>query len=163
MKNLGAYLLPLIILLPISAFAQTNKSAAAQAEQNAIVITFKDGHQQSIALSDVAKIEFKTSSTQASLRGERAVFTGEWKVGVGGAPGSFYITLAADGTATKSIGSQRGKWEVVGGEARISWDDGWHDVIRRAGNHFEKAAYAPGKPLTESPTNVASAARTEPM
>jgi hypothetical protein len=153
----------LAILIGIAAAAQSSKSPGTQVEQNAIVITFKDGHQQSIALSDIAKIEFKTSSTQASLRGQRAVFTGEWKVGVGGAPGSFYITLASDGTATKSIGSQRGKWEVVGGEARISWDDGWHDVIRRNGSRYEKAAYAPGKPLTESPTNVASAARTEPM
>lgn len=163
MRKMGAYVLAATILSAIPSIAQTSKGATTQGEQNAIIITFKDGHQQSIALADVAKIEFKTSATPASLRSERALFTGQWKVGMGGVPGTFYITLASDGTATKSVGSEHGKWEVVGGEARISWDDGWHDVIRRAGKGYEKAAYAPGRPLTDSPTNVASATRTEPM
>jgi len=163
MRNIGGWVLAVTILIDIPALAQASKGAAPQGEPNAILITFKDGHQQSIALADVAKIEFKTSVTQASLRGDRAVFTGEWKVGIGGAVGTFYITLAADGTATKSMGSEHGRWEVVGGEARITWDDGWHDVIRRAGNHFEKAAYAPGRTFAETPTNIASATRTEPM
>lgn len=161
MKN-KVYMLAVMVLLAIPSIAQ-NKATATPSEQSALIITFKDGHQQSIPLADVAKMEFKTGANQASLRSERALFTGEWKVGLGGAPGSFYITLATDGTAKKSVGSQHGTWEVVGGEARISWDDGWHDVIRKAGSKYEKAAYAPGKPLTESPTNVASATRTEPM
>src|SRR5215813_88725 len=160
MKTVGV--LAIAILIAIPAIGQTGKSASTQSEQNAIVISFKDGHQQSIPLADVSKIEFKASVTQASKR-ERAAFAGKWKVGIGGAPGSFYITLASDGTATKSIGSEHGKWEVVDGEARISWDDGWHDVIRKAGNHYEKAAYAPGTSFSEAPNNVASATRTESL
>ena len=162
MRNACAHVLAVTILIAIPLSAQ-DKRATTQGEQSSLVITFKDGHQQSIVLAEVAKIEFKTSSTQASRRSERAVFTGQWKVGIGGAPGTFVITLSPDGTATKSVGSEHGRWEVVEGEARISWDDGWHDVIRRAGHGFEKAAYAPGKPLTDAPTNVASASRTEPM
>jgi hypothetical protein len=46
---------------------------------------------------------------------------------------------------------------VVSGEAQISWDDGWHDVIRKAGSKFEKAAYAPGASLSGKPNNVADA------
>jgi len=160
MRTIGVLAIAILIAIPV--IGQTSKPATTQSEQNAIVITFKDGHQQSIALADVSKIEFKTSATQASKR-ERASFAGKWKVGIGGAPGSFYITLSSDGTATKSIGSEHGKWEVVDGEARISWDDGWRDVIRKAGNHYEKAAYAPGKSFSDAPNNVASATRTESL
>jgi hypothetical protein len=152
----------LAILIAIPVLSQTN-TTSTQAAQNAIIITFKDGRQQSIPLTDVAKIEFKTSTSQTSLRGTRALFTGEWKVGTGVAGDTFLITLAADGTATKTHGNPDGHWEVVGGEARITWDDGWRDVIRKRGSKYEKAAYAPGKSLTESPSNVASATRTEPM
>jgi hypothetical protein len=160
MRNLGV--LAVAILIGISAVAQTSKSAAPPAGQNAIIITFKDGHQQSFALTDVAKIEFKTNTAQAS-RSDRALFTGEWKVGTGAGGDTFLLTLAADGTATKNIGSLRGTWEVVGNQAQITWDDGWRDVIRRSGGRWEKAAYAPGRALTDSPSNVTRAARTEPM
>jgi hypothetical protein len=156
------YALALAILIASPVLAQA-KGASTQAEQNALVITFKDGHQQTIPLSDLAKMEFKTGATQTSLRGTRALFTGEWKVGTGAAGETFLITLAADGTATKTHGSPGGHWEVINGEARITWDDGWRDVIRKVGSKYEKAAYAPGKPLSESPSNVASATRTEPM
>jgi hypothetical protein len=154
--------LALAILTSIPALTQTTKPVR-RSDQNAIVITFKDGHQQTFSLADVAKIEFKTAAVPAATRGERATLAGKWKVGTGAAMGSFYITLAADGTASKSMGSSRGTWEMVDAEAQISWDDGWHDVIRKNGNHYQKAAYAPGKPLTDAPSNVASAVRTEPM
>jgi hypothetical protein len=92
-----------------------------------------------------------------------ASFVGRWEVGLGAGGQTFYITLEKDGQATKSHGSPHGKWTMVGGEARISWDDGWHDVIRKAGNHYEKAAYAPGKSFSDSPDNITSATRTEPL
>lgn len=154
--------LALAILTALPALTQATKPAP-KTDQNSIVITFKDGHQQTYSLADVAKIEFKTSAAQSASRGERATLAGKWKVGTGAGMGSFFITLASDGTASKSMGSSKGTWEMVDAEARISWDDGWHDVIRKAGNHYEKAAFAPGRPLTDSPSNVASAVRTEPM
>jgi hypothetical protein len=92
-----------------------------------------------------------------------ASFLGKWEVGMGVAGQTFYITLEDDGKATKSIGSPNGKWAVYGEEARISWDDGWHDVIRKAGNRYEKAAYPPGKSFSDSPDNITSAKRTEPL
>jgi hypothetical protein len=99
----------------------------------------------------------KTSSTSA------ATFIGEWKVGLGVAGQSFTITLEKGGKATKTHGSPNGTWTVFGDEARITWDDGWHDVIRKAGNHWEKAAFAPGKSFTDTPDNIAGATRTEPL
>jgi len=162
MRSPAIGILVLAIVSTVPAFTQTSKTAA-KADQDAIVITFKDGHQQTFNLFDVSKIEFRTAPNQQASRIDRATLAGKWRVGTGAGVGTFYITLAAEGTATKSMGSSRGTWEMVGSEARISWDDGWHDVIRKAGNHYEKAAYAPGRPLTDSPSNVASAVRTEPM
>jgi hypothetical protein len=99
----------------------------------------------------------KTSSTSA------ATFLGEWKVGLGAGGQTFNITLEKGGKATKSHGDPNGTWTVFGDEARITWSDGWHDVIRRAGNKWEKAAYAPGKSFSDQPDNIAGATRTEPL
>ena len=161
MRTMAFRLFVFAILITVPLLAQ-NGNSPSRSDQDAIVITFKDGHQQSFELSDVAKIEFKTTS-QASLRGNRGMFAGKWQVGTGAGSGTFYITLDPDGTATKSMGPSHGRWVVVGEEARISWDDGWHDVIRRAGNHYEKVAYAPGKSFTDSPSNITSARNTEPL
>jgi hypothetical protein len=62
-----------------------------------------------------------------------------------------------NGIARKSIGATRGTWTVVDGEAHISWNDGWHDIIRKAGNGHEKLAFAPGRSYSKDPSNVADA------
>jgi hypothetical protein len=102
---------------------------------------------------------------QTSKSGSKtaASFVGEWKVGLGVGSQTFTITLEKDGKATKSHGSPNGHWTVFEDEARISWDDGWHDAIRKAGNHYEKAAFAPGKSFTDPPDNIAGATRTQPL
>jgi hypothetical protein len=149
----------LLLLFAGLAPAQTSKSSS-QAAQNAIVITFKDGHQQTFSLADITRIEFKTEgiATRSS-----ASFAGRWKVGTGVGGSTFYITLDPDGKASKTMGSMHGTWTVFGDEARISWDDGWHDVIRKAGNHYEKAAYRPGKSYSDQPDNITGATNTEPL
>lgn len=116
-----------------------------------------------IAVPAISQTGGTAQASQSAQRSQRAVFAGEWKVGTGAGNSTFLITLASDGTATKSMGAGRGTWEVVGAEARISWDDGWHDVIRKAGNHYEKAAYAPGKSYTDAPSNITGATRTQPL
>ena len=110
-----------------------------------------------VAVSLLAGQTSKPSSTSA------ATFIGEWKVGLGVAGQTFTITLEKGGKATKTHGSPNGKWTVFGDEARITWDDGWRDVIRRAGNKWEKAAYAPGKSFSDTPDNITAATRTEPL
>jgi hypothetical protein len=109
------------------------------------------------AASLLAGQSSKPNSTSA------ANFIGEWKVGLGVAGESFTITLEKGGKATKSHGSPDGTWTVYGDEARITWNDGWHDVLRRAGNRWEKVAYAPGKSFSDQPDNITGATRTEPM
>jgi hypothetical protein len=140
----------------VAAAAQPNAKAAPQGEGGTIVIVLKNGKQQSFNLADVARIEFNTGAATSMVRG-RARFLGDWTVG-DGAGGTFTITLKSDGTAHKSMGSgSGGTWTVVNGEAQITWDDGWHDAIRKVGAKFQKVAYAPGTTFSDTPANVADA------
>src|SRR6202049_2140057 len=79
--------------------------AASQDDRNSIVIIFKDGHQQSFPVADVARIEFNSpaSITAGSLP---ARFVGKWKVG-DGLGGSFFITLQRNGEANKRSEERR--------------------------------------------------------
>ena len=151
------------IILAVATIVLTSPSwAAAPAadEQNALVIVFKDGHQQTISMADVARIEFRTSGNTSSFG--RGRFLGKWKVG-DGAGGHFFITLEENGTATKTLGASHGTWTLVDGEARIAWDDGWHDAIRKVGDKYEKAAYSPGRLFSADPSNVTDAVNTSPL
>lgn len=156
-----ALLAVLVIAAPVFAADQPAKG-------NAIVIVFKDGHQQSYNMGDIARIEFKNPTPAAApaptaqpVRLSR--FVGRWTLGTGAGKSTFYITLESDGNAKKSIGSTHGTWTVVNGEARIAWDDGWHDAIRKVGTKFQKFAYGPGKNFGDEPDNVAEAVSRDPI
>jgi hypothetical protein len=125
------------------------------------VIVYKDGHQEKISAADIARIEFETPGISA-ITPSRAHFIGKWEVGQGGNSGTFFITLEADGDARKTLGATHGTWTLVDGEARVTWDDGWKDVIRKVGTTHEKVAFEPGKSFDDSPSNVTSARNTDP-
>lgn len=152
-----------IVVSAITLGSTTWAAPPAADEQNALVIVFKDGHQQTISMADVARIEFKTTSTagNTSLVG-RGRFLGKWKVG-DGAGGHFFIMLDPDGAANMSMGNTHGSWTVVDGEARIAWDNGWHDAIRKVGSKYEKVAFSPGKSFSDEPSNIADAVNTSPQ
>jgi hypothetical protein len=177
----------LLAILTLGAAGALGTSGAEPAnDRRSIVIVFKDGHRQSLLVADIARIEFKTpvmivfksgreqdlpatdiariefETSASALLPSRNHFLGKWEVGEGNGF-NFYISLEADGEAKKSIGSSHGTWTVVDGEARISWDDGWHDAIRKVGAKHEKSAYEPGKSFTDKPTNVTAARNTEPQ
>jgi len=143
-------------------------AASAADDKNSIVITFKDGHQQSFPLSEVSKLQLKTPAKTTSVplpipsSASAGHFLGRWRCGDGQGH-NFIITLDRDGHATKSIGSARGTWLVENGEAHVSWNDGWHDAIRRAGNGYEKVAYGPGKTFSDEPDNIANAKSLDPI
>src|ERR1700722_6309488 len=128
--------------------------------KNPVVIVFKDGHKLTVASADKARIEFQSSSSTPLP--SRAHFVGKWEVGEGNNGRNFYITLEEDGEARKSIGASHGTWTVVDGEARISWDGGWHDAIRRVGPKHEKVAFEPGRSFDDPPSNVTAARNTQP-
>jgi hypothetical protein len=123
------------------------------------VIVFKDGHKEKVASSDIERIEFDSPAAGA-MEPSRAHFIGKWEVGDGNG-NKFFITLEEDGDARKSIGPSHGTWTVVDGEARINWDDGWHDTIRKVGTSHEKVAYEPGKSFDDTPSNVTAARNTQ--
>jgi hypothetical protein len=180
MFNLKIAILSVAVLGTLTAITCSAQKSKLEDRSSSMVLIFKDGHQKSFSASDVARIEFnpphivlknghqETFSADALLRIEmnssasdngvlgRNHFVGKWKVGTG-AGSDFYITLEPDGDATKTIGAGHGTWTLVNGEARVSWDDGWHDAIRKVGSKHEKFAYEPGKSFDDEPSNVTDA------
>jgi hypothetical protein len=156
-----------LVLVAFSLIVLTLAAGAAD-DKNSVVITFKDGHQQSFPLSDISRIQFKTPSKTTSVAlpisssGSAGHFLGRWRCG-DGQGNNFIITLDREGHATKSIGSAHGIWTVENGEAHVSWDDGWHDAIRKVGNSYEKVAYGPGKTFSDAPDNRAEAKSLDPI
>ncbi len=147
------------------------KASPISADQGGtVVIVFRDGHRQSIPASTITAMEFKSAAGVVTpiaipelVVPGKGVFAGKWSVGEGnGNSDTFYITLEENGVATKSIGEGHGTWVYVSGEAQVSWDDGWHDAIRKVGAKYEKFAYAPGKSFTGEPDNVTLARNTRP-
>ena len=171
------------LLAATVAFAHALPSAAD--DHSSIVIVFKDGHHQSFATTQIARVDLKAqvivykdghreklsdgidriefNPVDVGMQPSRNHFIGKWEVGEGGNTGSkFFITLDADGSAKKSIGATHGTWTLVDGEARIAWDDGWHDVIRKVGSTHEKVAFEPGRGFDEQPSNITAARNTQP-
>ncbi len=154
------------ILLLAQSSNLAKAAPAARAGSGTIVIVFKDGHRQSFNLSDIVRVEFPASAAEDASSDNhpappRGRFLGKWEVG-DGAGNNFIITLKENGEAFRSLRNEHGKWEYVNGEARITWDDGPHDAIRRVGSHFQKFAYGEGKSFTDTPDNVTDAHNTSP-
>lgn len=145
--------------ISVLVFAQKN-TVTPPAGAKSLVITFKDGHQRTFSAADVARVEFNSSPSAGDEYPGR--FRGKWKVETAERGETFYITLDNHGNASKSIGASHGTWIVSGEEAQITWDDGWHDAIRRVGKKYEKFAYEPGKSFSDSPSNVTDAVNTSP-
>ncbi len=158
LTRLAAFLCLTASLIPVAAHAASKDTSGA------IVIVFKDGHRQTFNLSDIDRVEFAGGASSAPADSyrvpSRGRFFGKWECG-DGQGNNFYITLNEDGTAYRSIGETRGHWEYVDGEARITWDDGRKDAIRKAGPQYFKFAYGEGKSFTDDPDNVAHARNTE--
>lgn len=121
-------------------------------------VVLKNGHDENFSDGEILRIEMNNSSTSGVLGLNH--FVGKWKVGTGAVGSHFFITLQRDGQARKTIGASHGTWELVNGEARVTWDDGWHDAIRKVGGKHEKLAYEPGKSFDDKPSNVTEAENT---
>ncbi len=149
------------VLISLAVATAAVRLRGAEADHGSLVIVYKDGHRQTVRLSEVTRIEFNTPAEITKGPGASR-FQGEWKVGVGdGSDRTFLIRLKPDGVAHKTYGSSSGTWTAVNGEARITWEDGWRDVIRKAGNKYQKAAYSPGHAFSGDPANVTEAVYTE--
>jgi len=156
----------LLLLAVPGCFART--AAAPKSAAGSIVLVFRDGHQQSFNLSDIQRVEFSPASVAAEAANSvsaplpgRGHFFGKWEVG-DGSGNNFFITLREDGGAMRSLGDVRGKWIYVDGEARVTWDDGAQDAIRKVGSQYMKFAYRSGRSFSDSPDNVTGARNTTP-
>jgi hypothetical protein len=180
----GLFRITIVALLLLIAIIATGArgNALPADDHGSIVIVYRDGHRQSLASAEIARIDVKSTAivykdghteklhgdidriefgdSSSAMTPGRSHFIGKWQVGDGNG-GKFMVTLDADGDAKKSIGSSHGTWTLVDGEARIAWDDGWHDAIRKTGSKHEKMAYEPGKTFGDSPSNVTIAERTD--
>jgi len=146
----------------VSAVAQSRGGRGGSGQ---IVIVFKDGHRQSFNSADISRIEFPGGEPIADVGSTppgapaRGHFLGKWEVGDGNG-GKFTITLNEDGSAWRSLHRIRGRWSYVNGEARVRWDDGAQDCLRRVDGQDKKFAYRAGKLFTDQPDNVTEARNT---
>lgn len=138
--------------------------AATGSVPGSIVIVFKDGHRQTFSLAEIERVEFPTSGEGAAMTSSAPVpsrnrFLGSWEVG-DGSGNNFEIRLDGDGSAYRSMGNERGTWVYVDGEARVTWNDGAKDCIRKVGTIYRKFAYSQGKSFSADPDNEANARNT---
>jgi hypothetical protein len=173
---------PATLLLAFAAAAE--KPAPSADDRSSVVIVYKDGHRQTLSMAEISRIDFRPpaalvykdghreklpadidriefGASDVAMMPGRAHFIGKWEVGEGNGD-TFFITLEANGEAKKTHGEEHGTWTLVDGQARITWDDGWHDVIRKVGAKHEKVAFEPGKSFDDTPSNVTAAKNTEP-
>jgi len=164
MRKFVVLLIAGLLLSPTLTVKAQNRARYASAQ---VVIVFKDGHRQTFNLSDISRIEFPASTPVADTGPNppgtlpRGHFIGKWEVG-DGAGSTFYITLNEDGSAWRSLHRIHGRWAYVNGEARVTWDDGAEDCIRRVDGQDKKFAYSAGKSFTGEPDNVTEAHNTSP-
>ena len=153
------------VLVAGSAILGLAQNRGGKGSSGQIVIVFKDGHRQSFNIADIGRIEFPGGAPLADAgptppgAPPRGHFLGKWDVGDGGG-GRFTITLNEDGSAWRSLRRIHGRWVYVNGEARVTWDDGAMDCIRRVDGRDKKFAYRAGKMFTDEPDNVADARNT---
>lgn len=136
-------------------------AAAPARGSGAMVIIFKDGQRQMFNLGEIDRVEFPgTAASDAGAGGAgtptRGHYVGKWECG-DGAGGTFVITLKEGGQAERTLHAVKGKWAYVNGEARVTWDDGKLDLIRKVGSRYEKVAFHEGKSFSDQPDNIAGA------
>ena len=82
----------------------------------------------------------------------RSKFVGKWRVLNDKGGTIFVITLDDSGESqTTNVAGLTGKWEVVGNEVRITWSEGWRDIIRPEKNGYRKYAFKPGMKWEDKP------------
>jgi hypothetical protein len=90
-------------------------------------------------------------------------FIGSWRmVNENTGTTTFTMTLDEAGQARKShVPEATGKWEVIGEEARITWNDGWRDILRPDTVGMRKFAYPPGSKWPGTPDNTERAIKED--
>jgi predicted Zn finger-like uncharacterized protein len=82
----------------------------------------------------------------AGPRPDKITFPGRWQILDDQGNPATIVTLTDKMDARKSNAPDAtGKWELVGNEARITWSDGWKDILRPQGDgKVNKLGFPPG-------------------
>ncbi|MCP4858138.1 MAG: PQQ-like beta-propeller repeat protein [Fuerstiella sp.] len=148
-------------IVATNAIAKQRLLATPAVDGNALIIR-TENHLYRIENRTTNPNEPETT-TPGEPKGSKSTFVGDWDIGKSNASEKpvFVMTLNADLTARKShVPGATGKWQLVNGEARIIWSDGWRDVIRPEGDHFRKIAFRPGNDFDSTPANQDTAQRS---
>jgi hypothetical protein len=114
--------------------------------------------QEAEAARKVAQ-EQAEADARAEKAKAKAPFVGRWRI-TPKDEGTFYMTLESSFEARKTNGgAKHGRWEVVGKQARVTWDDGWQNIFRPDRNMTD--AFKPGASWDGPPTIVAPAVKVE--
>jgi hypothetical protein len=109
-----------------------------------------------------AEIERADRYSPEAVRGARKElaaehFVGKWRLVDDKGKTSAYFTLTRTGAMKSNAPNVAATWEVVGDEARITWGDGWKDVLRFEKGGVVKLAFGPGASWDDAPANTQKA------
>jgi hypothetical protein len=84
-----------------------------------------------VAATKLAKARSLSLGGESAPQPVDSPFVGRWKlVNEKGDVWSFYVTVTSSFGAKRDHDPAPGRWEIVGKEARITWDDGYRDIMR---------------------------------
>ena len=92
--------------------------------------------------------------------GEIDTFLGRWRIMDENFQTVCFFTIDKSFTAKKThVPNATAKWEIVGDDARITWSDGWKDILRPEKGGMLKIAFGPGTSWDDKPANTQRAIR----
>jgi len=87
-------------------------------------------------------------------RADAKEFVGRWRIEA--TEGVFFMTLGSSFDAKKTNDPNSiGKWEIVGKEARVTWSEGWRNILRPQKDI--SIAFKPGTSWDDPPTSTVPA------
>jgi hypothetical protein len=136
-----------VILWVIDRWMPATNAAAASPSKK------KGNKQKAKPRSRKPKIGKQTSQPSNAPQSLVASFVGRWQMVAVPTSSAFVMTLESSFGCQRSDGA-RGTWEIVGNEARMTWADGWKDILRlQPDGSALKTAFAPGTDWTGEPHN----------
>jgi hypothetical protein len=133
--------------------AEARQAAASVAELQSAV---RKAEQSSVIGESPVTEELPQNSDEASV----SQFVGRWRIGDEKGQTASFFTLTKSFDAKKSYApTVTAKWEIVGNEARITWSDGWRDILRPQKGSVLKIAFQPGTSWDEKPANTQRAVK----
>ncbi|MDZ4685762.1 MAG: hypothetical protein SH850_11905 [Planctomycetaceae bacterium] len=136
---------------------------AADLIQVARFISVADGvaHLQPFAVGGEIEIPMDRLSEedqrwiQGELSRRNGDFVGRWTIVDNKGVTATYFTLTKEHGAQKSHAPDvAATWEIVGSDARITWDDGWKVILRPQDGNVLTFAFSPGTTWDDAPDNT---------